>query len=307
MILDFLFLQGTAALDVASDSLVATSHTIDGAISALSGMTIAEVVEVLIQYAIAFGAKIIKVLLVWFIGRWVTKRLISFVKMLMERRKTNPSVQSFLSSLLDVVMLIILIVMIISIFGIDTSSFIALFASAGVAVGMALSGTLQNFAGGVIILLFRPYKVGDYIEAQGQSGTVKEIQIFNTVLQTPDNKIILVPNGPISTGIVNNYSREQLRRVDFKFSISYGDDYNKAKTVLEKLIAADSRILKDPAPFIALGCLNSSSIDVTVRVWVNQADYWSVFFEMNKTVYEEFPKNGLKFPYQTLKVNVTKD
>ncbi|MBR3884192.1 MAG: mechanosensitive ion channel [Bacteroidaceae bacterium] len=307
MILDFLFLQGTAALDVASDSLVATSHTIDGAISALSGMTIAEVVEVLIQYAIAFGAKIIKVLLVWFIGRWVTKRLISFVKMLMERRKTNPSVQSFLSSLLDVVMLIILIVMIISIFGIDTSSFIALFASAGVAVGMALSGTLQNFAGGVIILLFRPYKVGDYIEAQGQSGTVKEIQIFNTVLQTPDNKIILVPNGPISTGIVNNYSREQLRRVDFTFSIRYGDDYNKAKTVLEKLIAADSRILKDPAPFIALGCLNSSSIDVTVRVWVNQADYWSVFFEMNKTVYEEFPKNGLNFPYQTLIVNVTKD
>lgn len=307
MILDFLFLQGTAALDVASDSLVATSHTIDGAISALSGMTIAEVVEVLIQYAIAFGAKIIKVLLVWFIGRWVTKRLISFVKMLMERRKTNPSVQSFLSSLLDVVMLIILIVMIISIFGIDTSSFIALFASAGVAVGMALSGTLQNFAGGVIILLFRPYKVGDYIEAQGQSGTVKEIQIFNTVLQTPDNKIILVPNGPISTGIVNNYSREQLRRVDFTFSIRYGEDYNKAKTVLEKLIAADSRILKDPAPFIALGCLNSSSIDVTVRVWVNQADYWSVFFEMNKTVYEEFPKNGLNFPYQTLTVNVTKD
>ncbi len=307
MILDFLFLQGTAALDVASDSLVATSHTIDGAISALSGMTIAEVVEVLIQYAIAFGAKIIKVLLVWFIGRWVTKRLISFVKMLMERRKTNPSVQSFLSSLLDVVMLIILIVMIISIFGIDTSSFIALFASAGVAVGMALSGTLQNFAGGVIILLFRPYKVGDYIEAQGQSGTVKEIQIFNTVLQTPDNKIILVPNGPISTGIVNNYSREQLRRVDFTFSIRYGDDYNKAKTVLEKLIAADSRILKDPAPFIALGRLNSSSIDVTVRVWVNQADYWSVFFEMNKTVYEEFPKNGLNFPYQTLTVNVTKD
>lgn len=307
MILDFLFLQGAAALDVASDSLVATSHTIDGAISALSGMTLAEVVEILIQYAIAFGAKIIKVLLVWFIGRWVTKRLLSFVKMLMERRKTNPSVQSFLSSLLDVVMLIILIVMIISIFGIDTSSFIALFASAGVAVGMALSGTLQNFAGGVIILLFRPYKVGDYIEAQGQSGTVKEIQIFNTVLQTPDNKIILVPNGPISTGIVNNYSREQLRRVDFTFSISYGDDYNKAKAVLEKLIAADSRILKDPAPFIALGCLNSSSIDVTVRVWVNQADYWSVFFEMNKTVYEEFPKNGLNFPYQTLTVNVTKD
>ena len=135
----------------------------------------------------------------------------------METRKTNPSVRSFILSLVDVVLMIILIVMIIGVFGIDTSSFIALFASAGVAVGMALSGTLQNFAGGVIILLFRPYKVGDYIEAQGQAGTVKEIQIFNTVLKTPDNKIILVPNGPISTGIINNYSREELRRVDFTF------------------------------------------------------------------------------------------
>lgn len=306
MFLDFLLLQGATALEAASDSVANSALAFDNAVSVLSGMTIAEVVEILIQYAIAFGIKIVKVLFVWFIGRWITKRLISFVKMLMERRKTNPSVQTFLSSLLDVVMLIILIVMIISIFGIDTSSFIALFASAGVAVGMALSGTLQNFAGGVIILLFRPYKVGDYIEAQGQSGTVKEIQIFNTVLQTSDNKIILVPNGPLSTGIVNNYSREPLRRVDFTFSISYGDDYEKAKATLEKFIAADNRILKTPAPFIALGSLNSSSIDITVRVWANQADYWSVYYGMNKTVYEQFPKEGLNFPYQTLTVNVVK-
>lgn len=307
MIFDFLFLQGAAALEAASDSVASSASTFNDAVNALSGMTLAEVLDILIEYGIAFGAKIIKVLLVWFIGRWITKRLVSFVKMLMERKKTNPSVQTFLSSLLDVVMLIILIVMIISIFGIDTSSFIALFASAGVAVGMALSGTLQNFAGGVIVLLFRPYKVGDYIEAQGQSGTVKEIQIFNTVLQTPDNKIILVPNGPISTGIINNYSREPLRRVDFTFSISYGDDYEKAKALIEKIIAADARILKTPEPFVALGCLNSSSIDITVRVWANQADYWDIYFNMNKTVYEQLPKNGLNFPYQTLTVNVLKD
>ena len=203
--------------------------------------------------------------------------------------------------------LIVLIVMIISIFGIDTSSFVALFASAGVAIGMALSGTLQNFAGGVMILLFRPYKVGDYIEAQGQAGTVKEIQIFNTVLKTSDNKIILVPNGPMSTGIVNNYSREELRRVDFMISISYGDDYEKAKAVIEELIAADKRILTTPEPFIGLYSLGASSVDVAVRVWVLQKDYWGVTYDMNKNIYETLPKRGLNFPYQTLTINLSKD
>ena len=226
----------------------------------------------------------------------------------MEKRNTNLTVRTFLLSFIDVVALIILLVIIISILGIDTSSFIALFASAGVAIGMALSGTLQNFAGGVIILLFRPFKVGDFIEAQGQTGTVKEIQIFNTLIQTGDNKTILVPNGPLSTGIINNYSRESLRRVDFTFSISYGDDYEKAKAVLEELIAADSRILDKPAaPFIALHSLSASSIDIVVRVWAAQENYWAIYFDMNKAVYETFPKRGLKFPYQTFTVNVNKD
>ncbi len=304
MIFDFILMNASAAVEAVSDTIPAGMASFENAVGSLSGMTLAEIVDVIVSHSVSLGFKIIKVLLVWFIGRWITKRLVSFIKMLMQRRKTNLSVQTFLASLLDVVLLILLIVMIIGILGIDTSSFIALFASAGVAVGMALSGTLQNFAGGVIVLLFRPYKVGDYIEAQGQSGTVKEIQIFNTVLLTPDNKIILVPNGPISTGIINNYSREALRRVDFSFSISYGDDYEKAKACIEKIIASDARILKTPEPFIALGKLNSSSIDITVRVWVAQADYWAVYFDMNKTIYEELPKNGLNFPYQTLTVQV---
>lgn len=298
-----LFLTGTAAV---SDSIPVTAGALESAFASVSGMTVSEVLSIITSYLISFGFKIIKVMLVWFIGRWITKRIISFVKILMLKKNTNPSVQSFMTSLLDVVMLIVLIIMIISIFGIDTSSFIALFASAGVAVGMALSGTLQNFAGGVMVLLFRPYKVGDYIEAQGQSGTVKEIQIFNTVLKTADNKIIMIPNGPLSTGIINNYSREELRRVDFTFSISYGDDYEAAKALLEKIIAADSRILKSPEPFIALSTLGASSIDITVRVWARQEDYWSIYFDMNKTVYEQFPKNGLNFPYQTFTLNVNK-
>ncbi|MBR3613456.1 MAG: mechanosensitive ion channel [Bacteroidaceae bacterium] len=280
----------------------------DEAIAAVSGLTVAEVTNIIVTFALSLGWKILKVAVIWLIGRWLTRRLISIVRLLMEKRNTNLTVRTFLLSFIDVVALIILLVIIISILGIDTSSFIALFASAGVAVGMALSGTLQNFAGGVIILLFRPFKVGDFIEAQGQTGTVKEIQIFNTLIQTGDNKSILVPNGPLSTGIINNYSRESLRRVDFTFSISYGDDYEKAKAVLEELIAADSRILNKPAePFIALKGLSASSIDIVVRVWATQENYWGIYFDMNKAVYETFPKRGLNFPYQTFTVNVNKD
>lgn len=303
MIFDFIMATATAA----SDSINAVAK-LDEAIAAVSGLTVAEVTNIVVTYALSLGWKILKVAVVWGVGRWFTRRLISIVKLLMEKRNTNLTVRTFLVSLIDVVALIILLVIVISILGIDTSSFIALFASAGVAIGMALSGTLQNFAGGVIILLFRPFKVGDFIEAQGQVGTVREIQIFNTLIQTGDNKIILVPNGPLSTGIINNYSRESLRRVDMTFSISYGDDYEKAKAVIEELLAADSRVLSKPAaPYIALNSLSASSIDIVVRVWAAQDDYWGIYHSMNKAVYETFPKRGLNFPYQTFTVNVNKD
>lgn len=306
MITDFLLMTAATGIETVSDSIASSADIYQKAITSISGMTISEIISIMASYIISFGIKILKVILIWFVGRWLAKRLRTLIKIIMERHNTAPSVQTFLSSLVDVVIMITLIIMIIGVLGIDTSSFIALFASAGVAVGMALSGTLQNFAGGVIILLFRPYKVGDYIEAQGQAGTVKEIQIFNTILKTPDNKIILVPNGPISTGIINNYSRESLRRVDFTVSISYGNDYEKAKEVISAIIDADSRILRDPAPFIALKTLNSSSIDIAVRVWAKQEDYWGIYFDMNKTIYETLPKHGLEFPFQTLTVNVTK-
>ncbi len=307
MILDFIMATATAATTAASDSINAVAK-LDEAIAAISGLTVAEVTNIIVTFALTFGWKIIKVGLVWMVGRWLTRRLISVVKLLMEKRNTNLTVRTFLVSIIDVTSLIILLVIVISVFGIDTSSFIALFASAGVAVGMALSGTLQNFAGGVIILLFRPFKVGDFIEAQGQAGTVKEIQIFNTLISTGDNKAILVPNGPLSTGIINNYSRENLRRVDMTFSISYGDDFEKAKEVLLELLEADKRVLNSPAePFIALTQLGASSIDIVVRVWAAQSDYWGIYFDLNKAVYETFPKRGLSFPYQTFTVNVNKD
>ena len=289
----------------AADSL-ANKVSIDAAMSSISALTVEEIVKYVTSAGLTIGATIIKVALIWIIGRWLSKRLVTLVKKLMVKKNTDASIQTFLVSLIDIVALIVLLIIIISVVGIDTSSFIALFASAGVAIGMALSGTLQNFAGGVMVLLFRPYKVGDYIEAQGQAGTVKEIQIFNTLLQTPDNRIIIVPNGPLSTGIINNYSREATRRVDFSFSISYGDDFELAKKVLMEIIEKDARILKTPEPFIELGKMNASSIDITVRVWCNAADYWGIFFDMNKSVYSKFPEKGLNFPYNTITVNMPK-
>lgn len=301
MILNYIMAQAAAA----ADSL-ANKVSIDAAMSSISALTVEEIVKYLTSAGLTIGATIIKVALIWIIGRWLSKRLVTLVKKLMVKKNTDASIQTFLVSLIDIVALIVLLIIIISVVGIDTSSFIALFASAGVAIGMALSGTLQNFAGGVMVLLFRPYKVGDYIEAQGQAGTVKEIQIFNTLLQTPDNRIIIVPNGPLSTGIINNYSREATRRVDFSFSISYGDDYELAKKVLMEIIEKDARILKTPEPFIELGKMNASSIDITVRVWCNAADYWGIFFDMNKSVYSTFPAKGLNFPYNTITVNMPK-
>lgn len=306
MIFDSIIMTATAVAD--SVATVSKSMNVSEAIETLSGLTLGELLHEVTGLAVTIVGRIIQLLLVWYVGRWLSRRLINVVKLLMERREVIPSVRTFVSSLLEVVTMAIVLIIIISILGIDTSSFIALFASAGVAVGMALSGTLQNFAGGVIILLFRPFKVGDFIEAQGVAGTVREIQIFNTLVATGDNKVILLPNGPVSTGVINNYSREDVRRVDMVFSISYGDDFEKAKEVLLRIIKEDERILNEPSvPAINLLELAASSIDISVKVWCKQSDYWNVKFDMNKKVYEIFPKEGLNFPYQTFTVNVTNE
>ena len=298
----FQFLNELAVADTVS---AANFHD---SLSALSGMSPDEIRQTITEFVLSFSIKLIKVLFIWFVGRWVLKRVVKLVVRILQKHIDNDSVRTFLVSIVDVVVMIMLILMIIGVLGIDTSSFIAIFASAGVAIGMALSGTLQNFAGGVMILLFRPFKVGDYIEAQGVAGIVKQIQIFNTVVHTGDNKVILLPNGAVSTGIINNYSREPKRRLDMTFSISYGNDFEKAKSVLLGLIAQDSRILNEPAePFIRLSELGASSIDIIVRVWCNQSDYWAIKFDLNQKVYETFPKEGLEFPFQTFTVNFTKE
>ena len=242
----------------------------------------------MIDLGISVGSKILLAIVVFLVGRWIVRRLNKLLAKILEKRHVEASLSTFVKSLVNITLTLLLIIVVIGVLGIETSSFIALFASAGVAIGMALSGTLQNFAGGVMILLFKPFKVGDTIEAQGQTGTVREIQIFNTILATPDNKIIIIPNGDLSTGLMKNYSKEATRRVDWEFGIAYGDDYTKAKAVIARLLDADGRVLKDPAYFIALTSLGESSVNIVVRAWVNAGDYWGVYFDMNEKVYKTF-------------------
>ncbi len=256
------------------------------------------------QYLVPFGIKLVVAILVLIIGRWVINLIKKWMANGLMSRKGDPTLHKFLSNLVAVVLNFILIIFIISILGVNTSSLVALLASAGLAIGMALSGTLQNFAGGVVIMLFRPFKVGDFIAAQGQEGVVKEIQIFNTIVLTTDNKVIHIPNGILSTGVMTVFTKEETRRVDWTVSISYGDDYDKAKAVLLKLCKDDPKILKTPEPFVAIGELNSSSVDLKLRVWVKSADYWPVFFGMNEKVYKTLPNEGLHFPFPQVDVHV---
>ena len=260
----------------------------------------------MIDLGISVGSKILLAIVVFLVGRWIVRRLNKLLAKILEKRHVEASLSTFVKSLVNITLTLLLIIVVIGVLGIETSSFIALFASAGVAIGMALSGTLQNFAGGVMILLFKPFKVGDTIEAQGQSGTVREIQIFNTILATPDNKIIIIPNGGLSTGLMKNYSREATRRVDWEFGIDYGDDYTKAKAVIARLLDADGRVLKDPAYFIALTSLGESSVNIVVRAWVNAGDYWGVYFDMNEKVYKTFAEENLNIPFPQLDVHLHK-
>ena len=258
----------------------------------------------MIDLGISVGSKILLAIVVFLVGRWIVRRLNKLLAKILEKRHVEASLSTFVKSLVNITLTLLLIIVVIGVLGIETSSFIALFASAGVAIGMALSGTLQNFADGVMILLFKPFKVGDTIEAQGQSGTVREIQIFNTILATPDNKIIIIPNGGLSTGLMKNYSREATRRVDWEFGIAYGDDYTKARAVIARLLDADGRVLKDPAYFIALTSLGESSVNIVVRAWVNAGDYWGVYFDMNEKVYKTFAEENLNIPFPQLDVHL---
>ena len=248
--------------------------------------------------------KIVLALVIYFVGRQLIKWLIRIVDRAFARHDIEVSLRSFLRSLIKAVLMVVLILAIVQTLGVNTSSFLAIFASAGLAIGMALSGTLQNFAGGVVLLILRPYKVGDFIEAQGQSGTVESIGLFSTCLKTADNQTIYVPNNTISSSIIDNYSQSETRRVDWLLSISYGDDVDVARKEILAMLTEDERILTDTAPVVWVKNLGSSSVDLTIRAWVKNEDYWSVLFEMNERMYKELPVKGINFPFPQMDVHV---
>lgn len=263
-----------------------------------------------ISYVVQFGKNVVVAIIVYFVGRFVIKYAVKALRAVTQKHSMEASLTSFLNSLISISLNLLLAIIIIGILGIDTSSFLAVFASAGIAVGMALSGTLQNFAGGVLILLLKPYKVGDYIEAQGFGGTVREIQIFNTVLTTTDNQTIIIPNGPLATGSLKNSTKAPYRRIDIDVEVAYGTDPDEVRKVLHDIVEADNRIMKEPkekAPFIPMTTMSSSSIIFQMRLWTKASDYWTVRFETIEKVYKQLTESGIEIPFPQMDVHLKHD
>ena len=309
------------------------SNAVFPSIKDLSVTSLDSLIEKTVTNITDFAINLAIAITVFYVGKFIIKKLYKLVQKILLRRNVDQSLTTFTLSFVKIVLYFILLIIVIGIIGIETSSFLALFASAGVAIGMALSGTLQNFAGGVLILLLKPYKIGDYIEAQGYAGTVKEIQIFHTVICTPDNKSIIIPNGGLSTGSINNYSKEEYRRVDWEIGISYGDNIETARKVILDILNKDERVVKkyieddmqlrgipvdsvslatfgkmvDRAPVVILSKLADSSVVITARAWTASANYWGLMGDINEIIYNELPKHGLSFPFPQMDIHVKKE
>ena len=256
------------------------------------------------QFLVRMGTNLLVCVIILFAGFWLAKVLSKGIKKVLRKSNTDEGLVTFLTSFLSMVMKILVVITAISQIGIEMTSFVALLGAAGLAIGMAFSGTLSNFAGGVMILVLKPFKVEDLIMAQGEKGIVKEIQIFNTYLYTVDNKVIILPNGAVANGNIINFTKAEIRRVDWVISISYGDDIDVAKKALNQFALEDERILKEPEIYIGVALLNASSVDLTLRVWTHVNNYHEVFFDMNEKVYREFKQLGLNFPFPQMDVHV---
>jgi len=252
------------------------------------------------------GPRLLLAILTLIIGLWVIKMIVRIMNKSMERGDIDVSLRRFLSSLVSILLKVMLVISVASMVGIQMTSFIAVLGAAGLAIGLALQGSLANFAGGVLILLFRPFKAGDVIEAQGFLGKVSEIQVFNTVLNTFDNKKIIIPNAALSSDSITNFSAESLRRVDMTFGIGYEDDMKKTRELLLSLARSDQRVLKDPEPFVAVSELADSSVNFAVRLWCKNEDYWGIYFDMLEKVKLEFDKAGISIPFPQQDVHLYK-
>lgn len=264
-----------------------------------------ELISEFIDKAVAFGLKVFAALFIYTLGVWIIRKIKKIIRSIFERKQTDAAIASFAMSITSIALTVILIIITVGTLGIDTTSIAALLAGGGMAIGMALNGTVQNFAGGIMILIFKPFKSGDFIETQGFSGTVSEVTITSTKLSTVDNRVIIIPNGVLSNGIINNYSDKPIRRVELTVDVEYGSSSEKVISILNSIIQDDTRILKEPAePFIRLSALKDSSIQFTIRLWVDASDYWGVHFDTLEKIYNELPKNGINFPFPQLDVNI---
>lgn len=271
----------------------------------------ASAIQSLSGYAVNLCKNLLAAVVIYIIGKWLIRKVNSIVSKLMRKKHVEASLQTFLESIVNVSLWILLVIAVISVLGVETSSFVALFTGAGMAIGMAMSGTLGNFAGGVMILLFKPYKVGDFISAQGYDGIVKEIQIFNTILVTTDNQTIIIPNGSLSTGSLKNFSTQKYRRVDLSYSFAYGTDYEVVREAIEKIQKACPQIIQEPiagepviGPWQGLASLGDSGVTIATRSWCASADYWTVAGYMNHEVYQQLRNSGFMFPFNKLDVTV---
>jgi small conductance mechanosensitive channel len=264
-----------------------------------------EILSNIYDLIVAYGMKFIMTIVVLVVGLLVIKWLTRALVRMMKRGNVNESLIPFLRSLTNILLKVMLIISVMGMVGIQMTSFIAVLGAAGLAVGLALQGTLQNFAGGVMILLFKPYEVGHFIEAQGFMGTVKEIQIFTTVLTTPDNRKVIIPNSPLATGSITNFSAMPTRRIDFSFGIGYADDIDAAKKILLKMAEKDDRVLKEEnPPEVMVEALADSSVNLKLRTWVKSEDYWSLFFDVTENVKKQFDAAGISIPFPQRDVHV---
>jgi small conductance mechanosensitive channel len=260
--------------------------------------------DIAIRLALTYGPKLALAILTLVVGLWIIGFISRRLRAAFEHAGMEITLRRFLHSLINIGLKVLLLISVAAMIGIETTSFIAVLGAASLAVGFALQGSLANFAGGVLILIFRPYEVGDFISAAGESGTVRSIEIFSTILTTGDNKTIIIPNGAVSNAAITNYSTQETRRVDTVFGIGYGDDLRQAKSLLTKLIEADERILKDPAPSVVVASLGDSSVNIGTKVWVKSADYWGVTYDLLENAKLAMDENGISIPYPQTDVHL---
>lgn len=306
--MSFSFLQSTATeIKDSIDIQKATEQFVEKIATTPADQLLTEFVD----KSIAFGLKVLAALAIYVIGAWLIKKIKRVIHNIFVRRNTEHSIASFVESLASIFMTVFLVIFTISALGVNTTSIAALLAAGGMAIGMALSGTVQNFAGGIMLLVFKPFKAGDFIEAQGYSGTVTDVTIVSTKITTTDNRNIIIPNGSLSNGTINNYSQNVYRRLEWLVDVEYGASSEKVKAILKKIIDEEKRIVYAPAspadPTIALNALRDSSVQFVVRAWVKKEDYWDVLYDVNEKIYNQIPENGIQFPFPQLDIHINKE